>query len=117
MAENETNSNDTTTQEAATSTGTAIINNFTDFINKDSFNSLASCALIVGIMVQAIKPLTTLNPLIIVFIMSIVVSVVKVVLSNDYSRQNLLLAAINIFPLALTAAGGYDLVTTVASAG
>lgn len=110
MAENETNSTDTTT----TTTGAAIINNFTDFINKDSFNSLASCALIVGIMVQAIKPLTTLNPLIIVFIMSIVVSVVKVVISNDYSRQNLLLAAINIFPLALTAAGGYDIISRMA---
>jgi hypothetical protein len=103
--------------ENETVTNTSIMSNFTEFINKDSFSSLASCALIVGIMVQVIKPLTTLNPLLIVFIMSTIVSVIKVVLSNDYSRQNIILAAINIFPLALTAAGGYDLVTTVASAG
>lgn len=96
--------------------GSSIVSTFTEFINKDSFNSLASCALIVGVMTQAIKPITTLNPLVIVFIMSTIVSIVKVVLSNDYSRKNIVLAAINIFPIALTAAGGYDLITTIAAA-
>lgn len=103
--------------ENETTTNTSAMSNFTEFINKDSFSSLASCALIVGVMTQAIKLIIAINPLLVVFIMSIVVSAVKVVLSNDYSRQNIILAAINIFPLALTAAGGYDLITTVASAG
>lgn len=94
-----------------------VLNNFTEFVHKDSFNSLAGCSVIVGVMTQALKLLIPLNPLIIVFVMSIIVSVVKVILSNDYSRQNIMLAVINVFPLALTAAGGYDLIKTVYAIG
>ena len=87
----------------------SIINNF---IDKSSFNSLASCAIIVGIMTQVVKPIISLNPLLMAFIFSIIVSAARLVILNDYGKETIVLALINVFPMALTAAGGYDLITS-----
>ena len=58
------------------------------------------------------KPIISLNPLLMAFIFSMIVSAAKLVLLNDYSKDNIILALINVFPMALTAAGGYDLITS-----
>ena len=85
------------------------INKFSEFIGKDDFSSLATCSAIVGVVVQAVKEITPIHPLVLSFIFSTVISGAKLVLSGDYSKENVILAIINILPIALTASGGYDL--------
>lgn len=89
-------------------TENAVVEKFSEFIGKDSFSSLASCATIVAVITQFAKMVTTIEPILLSFIFSIVVSGLKLVLSGDYSKNNIILAIINVFPMALTASGGYD---------
>ena len=90
-----------------------IIDKFSEFIGKDDFSSLASCSAIVGIIVQAVKEITPIYPLWLSFIFSAVVSGIRLVLSGDYSKENVFLAVINIVPMALTASGGYDVIKKI----
>lgn len=90
-----------------------LVSRFSEFIGKDTFSSLASCAAIVGLLVQLAKSITPIPPLALSFIFSTVVSGLKLVLSGDYTRQNILLAVINILPIALTASGGYDVLKNI----
>jgi flagellar biosynthesis protein FliQ len=89
------------------------VSKFAEFIGKDTFSSLASCATIVGLLVQLVKSITAIPPLALSFIFSAVVSGLKLILSGDYTRQNIVLAVINILPIALTASGGYDVLTNI----
>lgn len=86
---------------------------FTDFITKDSFSNLISCAAIVGLITEVLKHFIGLKPMILVFFVSLIISTFKLILSENYSKENIILAIINVFPLALTAAGGYDLLTRI----
>ena len=90
-----------------------LVSRFSEFIGKDTFSSLASCATIVGVLVQIAKSITPIPPLALSFIFSTVVSGLKLVLSGDYTRENVLLAVINIIPIALTASGGYDVLKNI----
>ena len=90
-----------------------IVSKFSEFIGKDTFSSLASCATIVGLLVQLVKSITAIPPLALSFIFSTVVSGLKLVLSGDYRRENIILAVINVLPIALTASGGYDVLTNI----
>lgn len=90
-----------------------LVSRFSEFIGKDTFSSLASCATIVGVLVQIAKSITAIPPLALSFIFSTVVSGLKLVLSGDYTRENVLLAVINILPIALTASGGYDVLKNI----
>jgi len=89
------------------------ISRFSEFIGKDTFSSLASCAAIVGVLVQIAKSITAIPPLALSFIFSTVVSGLKLVLSGDYRRENIILAVINVLPIALTASGGYDVLKNI----
>ena len=90
-----------------------IVSKFSEFIGKDSFSSLASCATIVGLLVQIAKSITAIPPLALSFVFSVFVSGLKLILSGDYTRENVLLAVINILPIALTASGGYDVLKNI----
>lgn len=90
-----------------------VVEKFSEFIGKESFSSLASCSTIVAIITQVAKSITTIEPILLSFIFSVVVSGLKLVLSGDYSKDNIILAIINIFPMMLTASGGYDLVKRI----
>lgn len=90
-----------------------IVSKFSDFIGKDTFSSLASCATIVGVLVEITKSITSIPPLALSFMFSAVISGMKLILSGDYTKNNIVLAIINIVPIALTASGGYDLVKKI----
>lgn len=90
-----------------------VVSKFSEFIGKDTFSSLASCATIVGVLVQLSKFITDIPPLALSFIFSIFISGLKLILSGDYTKQNIVLAIINILPIALTASGGYDVLKNI----
>lgn len=92
-----------------------IINKFSEFIGKNTFSSLASCATIVGVLVQICKGWSTIPPIALSFIFGAVISGMKLLLSGDYTKDNIILAIINIVPIALTASGGYDVLSTISS--
>ena len=92
-----------------------IINKFSEFIGKNTFSSLASCATIVGVLVQTFKGVSSISPIALSFIFGAVISGMKLLLSGDYTKDNIILAIINIIPIALTASGGYDVLTTISS--
>ena len=93
-----------------------IVIKFSEFIGKDSFSSLASCATIVGLLVQFFKSITNVPPLGLSIIFSLIISGLKLVLSGDYRRENVVLAIINVIPIAFTASGGYDFINKIATA-
>ena len=90
-----------------------VIDKFSEFIGKDDFSSLATCSAIVGVVVQAVKGITPIHPLGLSFIFSAVLSGIRIVLSGDYSKENIILGLINTIPMALTASGGYDVITKI----
>lgn len=90
-----------------------LVSRFSEFIGRDTFSSLASCATIVGLLVQLAKSITPIPPLALSFIFSVFISGLKLILSGDYTRENVLLAVINIIPIALTASGGYDVLKNI----
>lgn len=90
-----------------------LVSKFSEFIGKDTFSSLASCATIVGLLVQLAKSITNIPPLALSFIFSVFISGLKLVLSGDYRKENIILAIINILPIALTASGGYDVLKNI----
>lgn len=90
-----------------------IVNKFSEFIGKDTFSSLASCATIVGVLVQLFKGWSPLPPIVLSFICACIISGIKLVLSGDYTRDNIILSVINILPISLTASGGYDVVRSI----
>lgn len=92
-----------------------VVSKFSEFIGKDTFSSLASCATIVGVLVQIVKSITPIPPLALSFIFSVFISGLKLILSGDYTRDNIVLAVINILPIALTASGGYDVIRNISN--
>lgn len=87
--------------------------NFTDFIGKNSLSTLSSCATIVGFAVQGTKEILPLHPLALSFLFAFIISMIKLIISNEYTKENVLLSIINTLPIALTASGGYDLLTKI----
>ena len=92
-----------------------VVSKFSEFLGKDTFSSLASCATIVGVLVQIVKSITPIPPLALSFIFSVFISGLKLILSGDYTRDNIVLAVINILPIALTASGGYDVIRNISN--
>lgn len=89
------------------------IYDFTDFIGKNSLSTLASCSTIVGVMVQFIKQIVPIHPLALSFLFATLISIIKLILSNEYTKNNVILSIFNIIPIALTASGGYDLINKI----
>lgn len=86
---------------------------FTDFIGKNSLSTLASCSTIVGVLVQAFKQVVPIHPLGLSFMFATIISILKLLLSGDYTKNNVILSVFNIIPISLTASGGYDLLNKI----
>lgn len=82
------------------------------FVTKDSFKSLAGCIALVEAATQALKLLigSLLNPycLWVAFIFSVLVSVVRLILSEKVDRESIILSAVNVIVIFLGAVGTYQ---------
>ena len=82
-----------------------------DFITADMFLSFLGCLTIVSIITQAIKSIPKadkINPLWYTLIVSVVVSILRVVIINSYTPQDIILGILNTFAIYLGAIGGYE---------
>ena len=82
-----------------------------DFITTDMFLSFLGCLTIVSIITQAIKSIPKadkINPLWYTLIVSVVVSILRVVIINSYTPQDIILGILNTFAIYLGAIGGYE---------
>ena len=82
-----------------------------DFITADMFLSFLGCLTIVSIITQAIKSIPKadkINPLWYTLIISVVVSILRVVIINSYTPQDIILGILNTFAIYLGAIGGYE---------
>lgn len=90
-----------------------IISSFSKFITEETLTSFTTCSAIVGVMVESVKPITDVHPLILSFIFSFILNGLKLMLSGEYTIKNVILAFINVIPMALTASGGYDVIKKI----
>ena len=82
-----------------------------EFISIDVFMSLAGCVLVVALVTQALKQgIKKVDPLILNFIVSIIIGVVRIFVIKDYSFEGILTGVLNIFVIMLAAGGSYDTV-------
>ena len=75
------------------------------------FLSFLRCLTIVSIITQAIKSIPKadkINPLWYTLIVSVVVSILRVVIINSYTPQDIILGILNTFAIYLGAIGGYE---------
>lgn len=86
------------------------MNKIDSFISKDTFKSLAGCILVVESCTECIKFLfPDVNcGLWVAFIFSITISFVRLLFSEDYSRENIILTIINVLPIFLGSVGIYQ---------
>lgn len=87
-----------------------------DFITTEMFVSFLGCLTIVSIITEAVKhmpKMDKINPLWITLISSIFVSILRVVILNSYTLQDILLGVLNTFAIYLGAIGGYETVKHV----
>ena len=87
-----------------------------DFITMDMFLTLAGCVIIVALIVQALKVyFTKVNALLLNFIISLVVGVIRIFVVGDFTWKGIILGILNVFVIMLAAGGGYDTVKTITS--
>ena len=82
-----------------------------DFITTDMFLSFLGCLTIVSIITQAIKYIPNadkINPLWYTLIASVIVSIIRVVIINSYTPEDIILGILNTFAIYLGAIGGYE---------
>lgn len=80
-----------------------------EFISIDVFMSLAGCVLVVAFITQALKTyFNKINALILNFIVSFIIGVIRIFVLKDYSFEGILTGVLNIFVLMLAAGGSYD---------
>ncbi len=80
------------------------------FIDKDIFKTLAGCIAIVEACTECVKylfPEITCG-LWLAFLFSVVVSFIRLLFNNDYSRDTIILTFINIVPIFLGSVGVYQ---------
>lgn len=82
------------------------------FITKDMFTNLAGCIAIVEACTQTIKILCadSIKPytLLIAFIFSLFVSVIRLFFTEDFSKENIILVLINVVVIFLGSVGVYQ---------
>lgn len=87
-----------------------------DFITMDMFLTLAGCVIIVALIVQALKVyFTKVNALLLNFIISLVVGIIRIFVVGDFTWKGIILGILNVFVIMLAAGGGYDTVKTITS--
>ena len=82
-----------------------------NFITADMFVSFLGCLTIVSIITQAIKHIPNadkVNPLWYTLLASILVSILRIVIINSYTPQDIILGILNTFAIYLGAIGGYE---------
>lgn len=79
------------------------------FIDKDTFKTITGCVLVVEAATECVKYLIpSIDGIRIAFVFSIVVALVKLLLDNDYTRNSIILALLNIIPIFLCSVGVYE---------
>lgn len=85
-----------------------------DFITTDMFTSLIGCVAIVTAGTQLLKQYIRLNPLIINFIMSLLVCVIRIFVINDLTPMGITMGLLNIIPIMLSSTGTYEVSKNIA---
>ena len=90
-------------------------NSISEFITEKNLMNLGSCALICAVITESFKMFLSVDPIIINLFVAMVLSLSKLLISEDFTIKNVILGVINIFPIALTASGGYDILKDILS--
>lgn len=86
-----------------------------DFITEKSLANLSTCAFLCSLITEAFKLLLPINPIIINLFVALFISFSKLLVSEEFSRKNIVLAILNVIPIAFTASGGYDVLKNIVS--
>lgn len=79
------------------------------FIDKNTFKNLAGCILMVEASTECIKYLIPdINGLWVALLFSCLIAFVRFLFNDDYSRDAMILSAINIVPIFLGSIGVYQ---------
>jgi len=84
--------------------------NFSKFITKEMFLTLAGCISIVTVSVEIFKEYTNTNPLILNLIMSSIVTLIRFFFVADFTIDGVILGIFNIIPILLGSTGMYEVV-------
>lgn len=79
-----------------------------DFITSDMFTSLIGCVAIVSASTQVLKQYIRLNALIINFVMSLLVCIIRIFVIGDLTPMGITLGLLNIVPILLSSTGAYE---------
>ena len=90
-------------------------NVISEFITEKSLASLGTCAVVCALITESFKMFLIIDPIIINLVVAMVLSLSKLLISEDFTVKNVILSIINIFPIALTASGGYDILKDILS--
>ena len=90
-------------------------NVISEFITENSLVSLGTCAVVCALITEAFKTFLNIDPIIINLVVAMGLSLSKLLISEDFTVKNIILSIINIFPIALTASGGYDILKDILS--
>ena len=89
------------------------LNVISEFITEKSLASLGTCAVVCALITESFKMFLSVDPIIINLVVAMVLSLSKLLISEDFTVKNVILSIINIFPIALTASGGYDILKDI----
>lgn len=85
------------------------MNKLETFIDKNTFKNLAGCIVIVEACTECVKYLIPgITGLWVAFVFSIITAFVRYLFNDDYSRDAMILSAINVVPIFLGAVGVYQ---------
>ena len=86
------------------------MHNISSLIESNMLKSLVGCVGIVEICTESVKYLyNDVNGAWVAFLFSIIVSLVSFLLGDDFSKNTLILALLNIFPIFLCSVGIYEI--------
>ncbi len=89
--------------------------NKSGFITEKSLANLGTCAVVCTLTAESFKMFLNIDPIIINLVVATVLSLSKLLISEDFTVKNMILSIINIFPIVLTASGGYDILKDILS--
>ena len=86
------------------------MHNISSLIETNMLKSLVGCVGIVEICTESVKYLCNdVNGAWVAFLFSVIVSLVSFLLGDDFSKNTLILAMLNIFPIFLCSVGIYEI--------
>lgn len=91
----------------------SITANISEFITEKSLANLGTCAVICSLITESFKIFLPFDPIIINLCVAMALNISKLLVSEDFTVKNVILSIINIFPIALTASGGYDILKDI----